>query len=474
MADSYQRGQRGTGRALAKNMMGRNSQPQGAAVGVQQVVVLGFNDSLLVGINKNLQAIYAMLADGLKKDKKDLVDKKKAAVQAKGQVRKKEETKGLGSAIGGGIKKIGNIAKEVTNFGGILDGLINGFIAILGGWLAGKLPEIIDKLKKAWEKVGPTITKIFNVLWKAIKWTFNFIVKTVRAIVDFLKKGFEFVGGIIKKFIDFVTGIAEKVMNTIKKVVDFVQNVKKKISNTFGAIAGFLGFGDSEDKTEKVTSVSSGRKNRRNKRRNKKGKGETYDKWRANYDASDTSINGLKEGDEGFEEALKKSWLKEQERQKKGKSANITNKNNVVGDMKGTGTKFKANLIAGQPVGDKLTEDQMKMIGISKRMSESNYMNFSPKVRAMYEEQISGVTPTGKVQGITKDKTFVQEKPKSQATFVIPPLPVANAGGMGGPSGPNPRPSSSGSTASKSIPSSNPSNFYTLFSAIQYNCTAHF
>ena len=77
--------------------------------------------------------------------------------------------------------------------------------------------------------------------------------------------------------------------------------------------------------------------------------------------------------------------------------------------MKGTGTKFKANLIAGQPVGDKLTEDQMKMIGISKRMSESNYMNFSPKVRAMYEEQISGVTPTGKVQGITKDKTFVQE-----------------------------------------------------------------
>ena len=217
MADSYQRGQRSTGRALAKNMMGRNSQPQGAAVGVQQVVVAGFNDSLLVGINKNLQAIYAMLADGLKKDKKDLVDKKKAAVQAKGQVRKKEEGKGLGSAIGGGIKKIGNIAKEVTNFGGILDGLINGFLAILGGWLAGKLPEIIDGLKKAWEKVGPTITKIFNVLWKAIKWTFNFIVKTIRTIVDFLKKGFEFVGGIIKKFIDFVYGIAQKVFKNHKE-----------------------------------------------------------------------------------------------------------------------------------------------------------------------------------------------------------------------------------------------------------------
>ena len=29
-------------------------------------------------------------------------------------------------------------------------------------------------------------------------------------------------------------------------------------------------------------------------------------------------------------------------------------------------------------------------------------------------------------------------------------------------------------TKSKSIPSNNPRNFYTLFSAIQYNCTAHF
>ena len=93
MADSYQRGQRSTGRALAKNMMGRNSQPQGAAVGVQQVVVAGFNDSLLVGINKNLQAIYAMLADGLKKDKKDLVDKKKSSSTSKGSGKKERRRK---------------------------------------------------------------------------------------------------------------------------------------------------------------------------------------------------------------------------------------------------------------------------------------------------------------------------------------------------------------------------------------------
>ena len=71
------------------------------------------------------------------------------------------------------------------------------------------------------------------------------------------------------------------------------------------------------------------------------------------------------------------------------------------------------------------------------------------------------------------DKKIAQQKPRFEPTFVIPPLPSVDVGGNI-PSGPNPRPRSGKSTKSKSIPSNNPRNFYTLFSAIQYNCTAHF
>ena len=459
MADSYQqRNQQSRGSALAMNIMGRNSQRQsGAGVGAQQVVVAGFNDQVLGSINANLQAIYSMLADGLKKDKEDLRSKQNAAVQSRSQVRKREEGQGLGSAIGGGIKKIGNIAKQVTNFGGILDGLINGFLAILGGWLAGKLPEIIKGIKKGWEKVGPFITKVFDAMWKAIKWTFNFIVKVIKGVIDFLVKGFEFIGNQIKKFINFIYPIAENAFKTVKKMIDFVNNIRKKITNVFGAVAGFLGFGDSEDKTEKVSSSSSGRKTRRNKRNKKNINYEekledALERKKIYEETGDIEkLKGVQKKIEFYEKMIEE-----------GNSANITNKSNVVGDMKGQGNMKKNPVIQPKALTGKSFTQEQGDNAVAVNSKEFN-IESSENVYSTYVEPDKA----------KHDKKIAQQKPRFEPTFVIPPLPSVDVGGNI-PSGPNPRPRSGKSTKSKSIPSNNPRNFYTLFSAIQYNCTAHF
>ena len=56
---------------------------------------------------------------------------------------------------------------------------------------------------------------------------------------------------------------------------------------------------------------------------------------------------------------------------------------------KTTSKKFKATLVAGLPVGDRLLPIQMSMIGASKAMSEKNFQNLAPHVQEMYFKQLA-------------------------------------------------------------------------------------
>ena len=112
MADSFlPRRQESKGGALARSMMGRNSQTSQVGGVTQQVVVAGFNDEVLGRIDQNLKSILEVLTKDLELQEDSLDDQKDAAVQAKGQARKDVEGESFVSPIMGGIKKIGNIAK---------------------------------------------------------------------------------------------------------------------------------------------------------------------------------------------------------------------------------------------------------------------------------------------------------------------------------------------------------------------------
>ena len=260
MADSFlSKKPESKGGALARSMMGRNSQTSQVGGITQQVVVAGFNDEVLGRIDQNLKSILEVLTKDLDLQEEKLEDQKDAAVQAKSQARKDEEEKSFVSPIMGGIKKIGNIAKEVTGVGSVLDRLIQGFGAIIAGWAAGKLPEIIDTLKATWDTVSKAVMDTINSIVDAVMGVFNFIKDIITGIIDFFKGGFDFLGKGIKDFIDFIIGIGEKIFEGLKKAWDFVTNLPGMIGGVFKKGWNWITGGDKKEEEYKGEPIRDSR-----------------------------------------------------------------------------------------------------------------------------------------------------------------------------------------------------------------------
>jgi len=440
MADSFlSPRQESKGGALARTMMGRNSQTSEVGGVTQQVVVAGFNDEVLGRIDQNLKSILGVLTKDLELQEDNLEDDKKSAIEAKGQERKDAEGKSLVSPIMGGIKKIGNVAKEVLGIESVLDRLIGAFLAIFGGWLAGKLPEIIEGIKTTWDKVSKAVMGAVNTVVDGVKSVFNGIKDIVTGIIDWFKGGFKFIGDKIKGFVDFIVGIGEKIFEGLQKAWDFITNLPGKIGDTFKKGWDWITGGDKKDEEYKGEPI-----------KNARGRTIGYIK-----PEGDESKQLEKTYNENFSDKVfdKKSESNVNVKLDKPKSSD------TVGDMKGQGNKKNPVIQPKVLTGKSFTQEQM----------DNAVPNVSPKGSAIvepYMSELSQVEPSK-----VKDKTVVQQKPETTPLIVpLAPSPVMpstkSQSGVSRPSG--------GDNASKSIPSKNPKNFYPMFAAIQYNCMADF
>ena len=429
--------QESKGGALARSMMGRNSQTSEVGGVTQQVVVAGFNDEVLGRIDQNLKSILGVLTKDLELQEDNLEDSKKSAIEAKGQERKDAETKSLGSPIMGGIKKIGNVAKEVLGVESVLDRLLKGFIAIFAGWLAGKLPEIIEGIKTTWSKVSKAVMGAVNTVVDGVKSVFNGIKDIVTGIIDWFKDGFKFIGDKIKGFVDFIVGIGEKIFEGLQKAWDFITNLPGKIGDTFKKGWDWITGNNKKDEEYKGEPI-----------KNARGRTIGYIK-----PEGDESKKLEKTYNENFSDKVfdKKSESNVNVKLDKPKSSD------TVGDMKGQGNKKNPVIQPKVLTGKSFTQEQMNNAVPS--------VSSKPLVEP-YKSELSKVEP-GKV----KDKTVAQQKPESSPLIVpLAPNPVMpttkSQTSMGRPSG--------GDNGAKAIPSKNPKNFYPMFAAIQYNCMADF
>ena len=440
MADSFlSPRQESKGGALARTMMGRNSQTSEVGGVTQQVVVAGFNDEVLGRIDQNLKSILGVLTKDLELQEDNLEDDKKSAIEAKGQERKDAEGKSLVSPIMGGIKKIGNVAKEVLGIESVLDRLIGAFLAIFGGWLAGKLPEIIEGIKTTWDKVSKAVMGAVNTVVDGVKSVFNGIKDIVTGIIDWFKGGFKFIGDKIKGFVDFIVGIGEKIFEGLQKAWDFITNLPGKIGDTFKKGWDWITGGDKKDEEYKGEPI-----------KNARGRIIGYKK----PEDGGAIQNSEKTYNENFSD---KVFDKNNSESNVNVNVNSSS-SDTVGDMKGQGNKKNPVIQPKVLTGKTFTPEQT-----------NNVVAVSPKqfdMPASIEPSLSQIEP-GKV----KDKTVVQQKPESSPLIVpLAPNPVMpntkSTSGISRPSG--------GANASKSIPSKNPKNFYPMFAAIQYNCMADF
>jgi len=440
MADSFlSPRQESKGGALARSMMGRNSQTSQVGGVTQQVVVAGFNDEVLGRIDQNLKSILGVLTKDLELEEDNLEDSKKSAIEAKGQERKDAEGKSLTSPIMGGIKKIGNVAKEVLGIESVLDRLIGAFLAIFGGWLAGKLPEIIEGIKTTWDKVSKAVMGAVNTVVDGVKSVFNGIKDIVTGIIDWFKGGFKFIGDKIKGFVDFIVGIGEKIFEGLQKAWDFITNLPGKIGDTFKKGWDWITGGDKTEEEYKGEPI-----------KNARGRTIGYIK-----PEGDESKQLEKTYNENFSDKVfdKKSESNVNVKLDKPKSED------TVGDMKGQGNKKNPVIQPKVLTGKSFTKEQMDNAVPSTDLGP---------MRSSIEPLISQVEPS---KARLEAKTIAQQKPETTPLIVpLAPSPVMpstkSQGGVGRPSG--------GDNASKSIPSKNPKNFYPMFAAIQYNCMADF
>ena len=437
MADSFlPRRQESKGGALARSMMGRNSQTGQVGGVTQQVMVAGFNDEVLGSIDRNLKSILQILTKDLELQEDNLQDDKNAALQAKSQERKSAEGKSIASPIMGGIKKIGDVAKKVTNVKGMLDGLIEGFLSILMGFIAGKLPEIIEGIKATWDTVSKAVMDVVNSIVEGIKEAFNFVKDIVVGIIDFFKGGFDFLGKGIKGFVDFIVGVGEKIFEGLKTAWNFVTNLPGMIGGIFKKGWNWITGGDKTEGEYKGEPI-----------KNARGRTIGYKKpeGSAEIQSSEKTYN------ENFSDKVfdKKSEVDV--------NLNNSSSSDEVGDMKGQGNKKNPVIQPKVLTGKSFTQEQMNNAVPS--------VSSKPLVEP-YKSELSKVEP-GKV----KDKTVAQQKPESSPLIVpLAPNPVMpttkSQTSMGRPSG--------GDNGAKAIPSKNPKNFYPMFAAIQYNCMADF
>lgn len=505
MADSQDQDQsgreKGRGGALARKMMGRDKKSQTQGTGsVNQTVVVGFNDEILGSIDKNLKKIYAILAKDLKVEEDSLKDQKKEAAAAKGQARKREEGKSLASPIMGGIKKIGNIAKQVSGMGNMLDNLITAFTSIFAGWIAGKLPEIIEIVKTTWEKVKNAVTSAVNAVVNGAKAVFNFVKNIITSVIDFFKNSFNFIGEQIERFINWITELGEKIWEGLKSAWKFVSNIPGQIGNLFKSGWDWLTGGNKE---EPPAAEGAG--------------GEKPEVESAKMPASDAPMLSSI-ADQSFGLGSYDTPVVEPKTTVTGGNTENTindqsrttvtatdNKSITVGDGAGSVEK-QTTIIEGSEVdkpGDMAGQGNRKrkkpkesavapkgsksaVSPVSSMTAKEGPTKQANKGAAVPEgfkrvnvrgskTKLVPVTPEAKAQVEAQKKanlTSAQQKP-AQQPLIVPMNQPAQV--MAAPQSQGAVTAASGNASnSKSIPSNNSSNFYTFFSAIQYNCMANF
>ena len=443
MADSFlPRRQESKGSALARSMMGRNSQTGQVGGVTQQVMVAGFNDEVLGSIDRNLKSILQILTKDLELQEDNLQDDKNAALQAKSQERKSAEGKSIASPIMGGIKKIGDVAKKVTNVKGMLEGIIEGFLSIMMGFIAGKLPEIIEGIKATWDTVSKAVMDVVNSIVEGIKEAFNFVKDIVVGIIDFFKGGFDFLGKGIKGFVDFIVGVGEKIFEGLKTAWNFVTNLPGMIGGIFKKGWNWITGGDKTEGEYKGEPI-----------KNARGRTIGYKKpeGSAEIQSSEKTYN------ENFSDKVfdKKSEVDV--------NLNNSSSSDEVGDMKGQGNKKNPVI---QP---------KVLTGLQKEFYKQEQMNNAVPVTRSgaaivepYKTELSQVEPSK----VKNNKTVAQQKPES-TPLVIPLATPTTMTTTKSQTTSLSRPRGGGNN-SKSIPSKNPKNFYPMFAAIQYNCMADF
>ena len=251
---------------------------------------------------------------------------------------------GKGKKKGGGLAYTAGevVGTAVTNafgfFSGIAKFLGNAFKTLLTftllKWMGN--PENQKKLKK----LISGIARIGNWLIKLAGWLVDF---GLGGLVDFISNPVSFKGifGIIK----FLTAAAiffapakmakfglKAVMSLFKggKLFKLVGGMLKGLMGVFKGILGFImmrpraalmigagllaawGLKKVMTKDEEEEQEEEQKEEKDNKNNEQKTEPQSYDEWRANYDASNTRIQTkegveLGEGDDGFEEALKES-----------------------------------------------------------------------------------------------------------------------------------------------------------------------
>ena len=246
-------------------------------------------DESIKSITDSVTSIHQALIDQQEFDKDQQDD---IAIDVEQDARDDKETDLEDvSSVGEGLKKTGmKMLKPVTN---IFDSIKN--------WLFKFFAAKAIMMFMKWFG-DPANKKKVATLFRFIKDWWPSILTAILLFAGSMLGP----GGIIIGVTALVVGFIPKITNSIKQLFGFTRDVNKEAAK-----------GEKEaDKALKGDDSSK----------------EGYDKWRANYDASDTTINGLKEGDAGFEEALK---AKHQKAQKEGPSTGF----NKGGQVPGQGDK---------------------------------------------------------------------------------------------------------------------------------------
>ena len=211
------------------------------------------------------------------------------------------------------------------------------------------------------------------------------IIKKIQEVVDWVKN----VAGFLKPFVDGVLSVSRTIANTVSEWITGIKKDNNWTKDGDAVEAKMKELNESVETLNKDWLTLQDKIKLDIEKAEKEGREsvegldqETQDTVEATDSRSSQIIDLQEKRDSG--ELNDEQYLIELD-----KIYNQTMDNEVSTMQNFDANKGDSNLlIAGLPVGEKLTKEQMKIIGISKGMSESNYMNLSPKVRAMYEEQL--------------------------------------------------------------------------------------
>ena len=307
------------------------------------------------------------------------------------------------------------------------------------GFIAGKLPEIIEGRKATWDTVSNAVMDVVNSIVEGIKKAFNFVKDIVVGIIDFFKGGFDFLGKGIKGFVDFIVGVGEKIFEGLKTAWNFVTNLPGMIGGIFKKGWNWITGGDKTEGEYKGEPI-----------KNARGRTIGYKKpeGSAEIQSSEKTYN------ENFSDKVfdKKSEVDV--------NLNNSSSSDEVGDMKGQGNKKNPVIQPKVLTGKSFTQEQMNN---AVPVTRSGAAIVEP-----YKTELSQVEPSK----VKNNKTVAQQKPES-TPLVIPLATPTTMTTTKSQTTSLSRPRGGGNN-SKSIPSKNPKNFYPMFAAIQYNCMADF